>query len=503
MDIKKFMERYDNYPVVFCGTGLSMRYCSNILSWDKLLDKVMYEIYGTDEEYLALKSKHILNDIVDYPSIGLEIEKIFNEFCNGEGKEKFSDINEIFYNSIRNNVNISRFKLYISYILKELEFKDDKIEELENLKICTKNISAFITTNYDVFLEKNTDFEVLVGNDIILKNNYGVIYKIHGCCEKPEQIIVTSDDYNKFEKDYELIRAQLITFFISNPIIFLGYGIGDSNILNILNTIFLYIKPNSEEANKIKNNFLIIEYEKGNMNENIEDYDIKVENSLIRIKKLRTDNFNAIYEAINNLELPVSVMDIKKVQNIIKDIKFNPLSSMEVQIASDIDNFKNSEKVLYIGTKESIQYKHVKNIYYFKNYVDILENNNKSMINTIHELDIAVTQYFPVCGFIKILSSKHERMEELKQQQIELLNNNISKLDNKCANYNYISIKDIFDDDSISRSNKDGYILYGIMKDKILLDEVVEFIKDNVEQRYKDSPFKKIICAYDYKKYNK
>ena len=41
MDIADFIGKFRNHPVLFVGTGMSMRYLSNSYSWDGLLKKKM------------------------------------------------------------------------------------------------------------------------------------------------------------------------------------------------------------------------------------------------------------------------------------------------------------------------------------------------------------------------------------------------------------------------------------------------------------------------------
>ncbi|MBP2660129.1 MAG: hypothetical protein H6Q69_3161 [Firmicutes bacterium] len=62
-------------------------------------------------------------------------------------------------------------------------------------------------------------FNLLIGNNILLTNPYGSLYKIHGCITEPIKTIITEEDYEQFEEKYELIRAQLLSLFIHNPII--------------------------------------------------------------------------------------------------------------------------------------------------------------------------------------------------------------------------------------------------------------------------------------------
>ncbi len=37
MDIREFISKYRNHPVLFIGTGFSLRYLSNSYTWDGLL----------------------------------------------------------------------------------------------------------------------------------------------------------------------------------------------------------------------------------------------------------------------------------------------------------------------------------------------------------------------------------------------------------------------------------------------------------------------------------
>ena len=76
--------------------------------------------------------------------------------------------------------------------------------------------------------------------------------------------------------------------------------------------------------------FLLIEYENGSENTEVMEHDIDIEGfETIRINKLKTDNFTAIYQAIANLVLPVSAMDIRKFRlSFVKYVKVEPLRSL-------------------------------------------------------------------------------------------------------------------------------------------------------------------------------
>ncbi|WP_062270953.1 SIR2 family protein [Endozoicomonas arenosclerae] len=258
MDIHGFTEDYKNHPVLFIGTGLSLRYLENSYTWDGLLKHICHEFKGNDEYYLDVKSKCMVSEQFDYAKIAEVIERDFNEALENDRNGKFKEVNDVFYKKMGEEVSISRFKIYISQVLNELIFRESKKDEISELKKIRKNIASIITTNYDSFVEHLFDFQPLIGNDILLSNPYGSVYKIHGCVSDPSKIVITDEDYSNFNEKYELVRAQLLSIFIHNPIIFIGYNIGDNNIKSLLKTIFTYVEPNSEEAIKIRNNFWLI-----------------------------------------------------------------------------------------------------------------------------------------------------------------------------------------------------------------------------------------------------
>ena len=292
MNISEFISNYKNHPILFVGTGISLRYLKNSYTWDGLLSRVSFDLTGNSEFYLDIKSRCQINGKYRFDKIGSELEKHFNDGLSKDRNGKFKDVNDIFYRNMEKGINLSRLKIYIANILSELEFNDEMQDEIKELKKIRKNVGSVITTNYDYLIENIFEFTPLIGNDILLSNPYGAVYKIHGCVSDPNKIIITEQDYKEFMEKYELIRAQLLSLFIHNPIVFIGYSIGDENIKNILKTIFTYIEPNSDDANKIRKNFLLIEYDAESRSEDITEHDIDLEGfSTIRINKIKTNNF--------------------------------------------------------------------------------------------------------------------------------------------------------------------------------------------------------------------
>lgn len=496
MNINEFILNYKNHPVLFIGTGISLRYLKNSFTWNGLLEKIAFDLTENEEYYLDLKSKCYENKKCRFDKLANILEQDFNEILSKDRNGKFENINDIFYENMKKEIHLSRFKIYISQLLSNEEHKEEMQEEITELKKIRKNIGSVITTNYDTFIEKIFNFNPLIGNNILLSNPYGSVYKIHGCISEQEQIIVTEKDYKSFFEKYELIRAQLLSLFIHNPIIFMGYSISDENIKNILKTIFTYIEPNSEEAEKIRKNFLLIEHDRGSSSEEIVEHDIDMEEfSLIRINKIKTDNFIPLYTALSNLNLPVSAMDIRKVQNIVKEIYSG--GEIKVSITDDLDELGNSEKILAIGSVDTIKYDFQNKSEMISNYFQIIDESNHQLLTLIDKHSFPKNNWFPIFGFSKI-NDKIEKSDELKEQQIEKLNFILDGMvDIRIKKHT--SIQDIQDDELISISNKDNAIFWSIMKEGIDLNEVEKYLVQYEDK--KNSDYRKLVCAFDYKKY--
>lgn len=496
MNINDFISQYKNHPVLFIGTGFSLRYLENSYTWDGLLAKISYDLEGNYEYYYDLKSECQENGKFKYELIASRLEDEFNKKVQADRNGKFKSINDIFYENMAKGMTLSRFKIYIGQIFSTLHFRPEKSEELSELKKIRKNISSIITTNYDGLIEETFEFNKLIGNDILLSNPYGSVYKIHGCTSNPNRLIITINDYKQFSDKYELIRAQLLSLFIHNPIIFFGYNIGDENIKSILKTIFTYIDWNSEQAKKIRQNFLLVEYEPNSMSEEIVEHDIDMEGfSTIRINKIKTDNFKAIYNAISNLQLPISALDVRKVQTIVKEIYSG--GNIAVKITEDLDQIGNAAKILAIGTDRTIKYEYLTSSETLANYFKLIDEANSQTISLIDKYTIPYTQYFPIFGF-SLVNPNLTSAVNLKANQRTKLNNYLADIPMQCKT-EHETIQQILEDNQIPASSKSKAIFWSIMNNSIGLDETENYLRNYPLK--KTTEFKRLLSAFDFKKY--
>lgn len=493
MNIKDFIKNYHNHPVFFIGTGFSLRYLSNSFSWNSLLNFISNEIYGNNERYLELKVEHQHKNLDKIATI---LEKELTEYLvKNRNHSKFKDVNDEFFKLASEGKSISRFKIFLSKILSQLEKKsDDKtLSEIALLKKARKNIGSIITTNYDTLIENIFEFNPLIGNDILLSNPYGSVYKIHGCTTQPESMIITDQDYINFNKRYELIRAQLLSLFIHNPIIFIGYSINDENIKSLLKTIFTYVTPNSEQAQRIRDNFLLVEYDKDSDSEEVCEHDIDLEGySTIRINKIKTDNYSIIYQAISDLMLPVSAMDIRKIQSVMADITSG--GAIQVSITESIDSLKNDDKILVIGSKKTVKYEYQTRSEMMENYFKIIEEANNQLILLLNKQTIPKGSFFPMYQFSQICTELNN-INKHKEAQKEKLKEHITKISKKGLSNNS-SIEEIHKCTEISLSDKENAIFFDVYKKNISLDECKLYLKSHKEKT--STNYRRLLCLYDY-----
>src|SRR5690606_8218094 len=160
---------------------------------------------------------------------------------------------------------------------------------------------------------------------------------------------------------------------------------------SILKTIFTYVDTGSEMAEKIRNNFLLVEYEEGSSNTEVVEHDIDIEGiATIRINKIKTDNFKEIYGHLGNLSLPVSAMDIRKVQNVVKEIYAG--GDIKVSITEDIETLKNGEKILAIGSLKTIKYEYHTAEEMMINYFKLIEESNHQLLKLVEKHKIQRNQ---------------------------------------------------------------------------------------------------------------
>jgi len=216
--ILKRLKRTDHLPMLFIGSGMSIRYLG-LENWKGLLRKFARMV--TDNEY-AYELYEQLAKGLDHkdgllPKVAELIERDFNLLWFKD--EQFKESREQSADEISRS--ISPFKIEIARYMrdKSREHIAEYAAEIELFKkLEMRSIGGVLTTNYDSFIEDLfPSYTKYIGQEELLFSTlHGIseIYKIHGCCSKPESIIINEADYADFSEKNAYLAAKILTIFL-------------------------------------------------------------------------------------------------------------------------------------------------------------------------------------------------------------------------------------------------------------------------------------------------
>lgn len=276
-------------PVLFVGSGLSRRYYGTP-DWNELLEKIAYEV-GVDKEEMKKWG--------GYEKRATELEY----HCFAKKKPLYVEGEDRRY-PLR--------KIIEKIITERSTVFENKAMEVNALASIIP--TAIITTNYDELLEETfgKKYNVCIGQDIIWSradNNSKTIYKIHGSVSKPSSIVITQEDYDNFMASSKYLYAKLMTLFWENPIVFMGYGIGDDNVKNVLDTILDVMTE--EQKKEFEQRIWVLAHAKNN-EETFEETELSTGKNTVKIKKFCLDkSYSKFYKALSIATRNIQEKDLK------------------------------------------------------------------------------------------------------------------------------------------------------------------------------------------------
>lgn len=299
--ILKRLKRTDHLPMLFVGSGMSIRYLG-LENWTGLLRRFArmaidndyaYEMY--EQQAKAMECKEGL-----LPKVAELIEHDFN--LRWFKDEKFRESRAQSGDEIGRS--ISPFKIEIARYMRDMsrEHQTEHAAEIELFKkLEMRSIGGVLTTNYDSFIEDLfPSYTKYIGQEELLFSTlHGVseIYKIHGCCTKPESIVINEADYADFSEKNAYLAAKILTIFLEHPIVFIGYSINDTNIESILKSIIKCLSP--ENLEKIKERLMFVVRAKGEESEDVSTYSKAFEGGKsIEMTRIRLKSYEPLYQAL-------------------------------------------------------------------------------------------------------------------------------------------------------------------------------------------------------------
>lgn len=392
--IKKFSElvkSFNSTPFLFIGSGFSRRYYK-LPGWVGLL-KYFCGVLSDDEfayeSYFQKAASNLTGEATDAKKLA-QIATLLNEDFNERwfADKDFRNFDEGDQALVHNGV--SPFKIAVArYIDSQKTIDPTKKEEIELFKsISRKSISGIITTNYDTLLENETDnFKRYVGQEELIFSpiqGYGEIYKIHGSVTDPASIVITTEDYDEFNKRASYLAAKLLTIFMENPIIFMGYSISDPNIRLILEQIGKCLSGKNLE--KIQNRFIYVQYKSDQQELEIAQEHFSLGNKDLGMTSIKTDNFMEIYKILGEKRaaLPAKLFRIFKEELYNYTLTNQPTENLYVASIDD-QRVDDERLILAIGQRSELAKRGVKGLSGEQWFKHIVFNNLQASADDLLE----------------------------------------------------------------------------------------------------------------------
>lgn len=186
------------------------------------------------------------------PSVSQLKELILNDFDDEDLKKQHTDDDLAELSSFYvNELCVGSRNQLISLLKKAFEFTPSCMDDHKKLAHIP-HISKIFTTNYDTLLEDSyqpKDINVVrTDKDCTYLENPISIFKVHGDFTDPNSVIITSDDYEKFNGSWpnQAMWNLVKTEFLTKHILFIGYSLEDDNILQVIQSISESVNDNQK-----------------------------------------------------------------------------------------------------------------------------------------------------------------------------------------------------------------------------------------------------------------
>lgn len=515
----------NEFPIVFIGSGISKRYLDNYPKWIELLQDLWMEL-GNSQNFYGYLNKlkqdiltigEISDSLLNFKintSVATELEYSINHsFFDDKIKiEGFSQ--EDAYKS-----NISPFKKLLSNKFINYKLLDSKKEEFQEFKKMLMKAQIILTTNYDTLIEDSYNvtskykIKKYIGQRGFFEHTYGYaeLYKFHGCASDPNSIVITTEDYEKFNNNSILISSKVISMLLYSPIIFIGYSLSDRNVRSIIKNFVDSLT--NDELILLEKRLIIIERKEGEeevLEEVINDSELGC-----RLTVLKTDNFKEIYKKISTINQGVAPSEVRRYQHVIKELivkrgKEGTLSNVLIS-PNELDDLEkiigNKNIVVAIGDSKII-FAMPNIIAYIYDYInEETEQNLDIMLRFIASQ--GTTARLP---FIKYLSEESLASSNLNPVEKEKLRSRLKIFKDinrqiKSIPKSYNEVYDKFEDIIRNNFNEDRECnLIAFNVDRFDIDKMKDYMIKKLNEMKESGEFKvstalrRLALIYDLKK---
>lgn len=516
-EFKDHLSKFNTSPFLFIGSGFSRRYL-NLSTWEQLLIEMVEKLrLSKPYEYYKSNSNSDLTKIASL--MGEEFNSIWWESEDfAESRDNFKKIATTKFSPIKYEIS--------KRIAENSEIVNDENIEREIKLVKKVNIDGIITTNWDTLCEKLfPNFASFIGQEELIFSELftvGEIYKIHGSIVNPNSLILTAEDYQEFEDRNTYLAAKLLTIFIENPVIFIGYSLDDKNVQEILKSIVKCLTK--DKIQKLQDRLIFCQWTPDDIEPIMTDSTMLISDTIIPIKLITLNNFTDIYTVLANNKKKLPTKVLRQMKGMVYDFVKSNNSKQKIFVADnldDIENIHNAEFVYGIGIKDKLSDIGIKGIDLKDVLNDIIidKNWNSESISRLclpaMQFNARFIPYFKHLRLAGFLSDDGKLSDDNDITEFSphfiLTVNNVSRED-FYPNQSYLKKKEELNtkcnsvNDVIRTYDNDlHHLVYISLLDdnKISLDELEKVLIDKKHLLH-DSKigtyYRKLICLYDYLK---
>lgn len=509
---KDHISKFSTSPFLFIGSGFSRRYLG-LPTWELLLIEICDEL-KLPKPYNFYKSNADSQLPKVASLIGAEFNEIWwssSEFENS--RKNFESLAETKYSPLKYEV---AQKIGSRLHLEKNDLLDKEIKLLKKI-----NIDGIITTNWDELLEQLfPDFNKFIGQEeLIFSELYsiGEIYKIHGCSSKPNSLVLTEEDYHAFEERNEYLAAKLLTIFIENPIIFIGYSLDDKNVQSILKSIIKCLTKDKIE--KLKDRLIFCQWNPDAAEPTIIDSTILISDTVIPLKLITLSDYIDVFTVLANNKRKLPIKILRQMKGMVYDFVKSNSSKSKIYVTDnldDIENIHDAEFVYGVGLKERFAEVGIKGIELKDVLADVIIPRNweskKIATLCLPYLNGKYIPFFKHLSAAGILSNEGkidenidisefspEFIKKVNEVNMETFYPTGSYVKKKGEiNKSFSSFKEL-----VTTGNHLHILMYTplLNEEKIELVDLLNYLQQNIallNDSKLGTHFRKLICLYDY-----
>ena len=236
-----------NQLVVFIGAGMSNNF--GFPTWNGLIKEMYEELMGEEaaadkrfdnDELLRIPQALRSKDITAY-------NKILKEYF---GEQKVTDASnpmlDMIFKLKPKHVLTTNFDTLIETYLRDKEnaiYKDDNVRDGYR-RLVHNPISYHYTT-------------IVKDGDLVTADANHLLLKIHGDVQNMDSLVLCEDDYLGYSDSHVLMENFIKSLLINHTFLFVGYGVGDSNLKMIMKWVDNIVSRQKGDVQKRKKHILL------------------------------------------------------------------------------------------------------------------------------------------------------------------------------------------------------------------------------------------------------